>query len=143
MRQTFLFAHLIGFGLGFGAVMCVDIVGALWLFGYVPARRLIWLTGVVQKIIWTAVLLLILSGIYLLPHYISARTLLKLGAVIILVINGFVLDQIRRRLLTYKQDDFWKLPHKFQLVSVISISISQLMWWTAIVIGFLNASSHY
>ncbi len=143
MRLIFLFAHLIGFGLGFGTVMCVDIVGALWVLGCVPARRLIWLTGIAQKIIWVAVVLLIVSGIFLLPDHISARTVLKLSAVVILVVNGFVLDQIRRRLIAYNQDNFWKLPRKFQLASVISISLSQLAWWTAIIIGFLNSSSHH
>lgn len=137
-----LFVHLVGVILGFGTVMYVDIVGALWVLRQMSAKHLLWATGVGQKIIWSSVGLLIASGIFLLPASPTLRTKLKLLAVVILVINGFLLDQIRKQLAEYDETDFWKLPRSFQIKSVLAISLSQLMWWTAVIIGFLNSSSH-
>lgn len=137
-----LFIHLVGVILGFGAVMFVDIVGALWVIRKVTAKQLVWITGIGQKVIWSSVGLLIASGWFLLPEVLSTRTRFKLAAVLILIVNGFFLDRIRKRLDEQKESDFWKMPRSFQIQSVVAISLSQLMWWTAIIIGFLNSSSH-
>lgn len=137
-----LFIHLIGFALGFGAVMLVDTVGLLWVFRKVKAEQLGWISGIAQKIIWSSVVIQIVTGSMLLePEYITARTKIKLAAVLILVINGVVLDWVRKQMLSYKQDDFWKLPRAFQLGSVIAIGLSQLCWWAATIIGFISSSS--
>ncbi len=137
-----LFVHLVGVVLGFGTVMFVDIVGALWVLRRATAKHLLWATGIGQKIIWSSVGLLIASGIFLIPPEPSLRTKLKLLAVLILIINGFFLDRIRKQLGEFQESDFWKLPRGFQIKSVVAITLSQLMWWTAVIIGFLNSSSH-
>lgn len=138
-----LFVHLVGFALGFGAVMLVDAVGLLWVFRKAKAEQLGWLSGVAQKIIWSSVAIQIVTGSMLLdPEYITIRTKVKLAAVLILAINGVVLDRLRKKMLSYKQDDFWKLPHVFQLGSVVAIGLSQLCWWAATIIGFISSSSH-
>ena len=140
MKFALLF-HLLAFGLGFGTMMLVDIVGALWVLGRVKASQLIWLTGVAQKVIWGSIIVLVISGSFLLPEVISVRTRIKLVAVVVLIANGFGLDVVRTRLISLGQDDFWKLPRKFQLRSILAISLSQLAWWTAVIIGFLNSST--
>ncbi len=137
-----LFAHLVAFAFGFGTVMVVDISGLLWVLRRIPAEKLLWLTGIGQKIIWSSVAVLVVSGGILLPEVLSARTKLKLLAVVILVVNGMFLDRMRRRLQASGENDFWKLPRDLQIQSVVSISLSQLLWWTAVIIGFLNSSSH-
>ncbi len=138
-----LFVHLVGFALGFGAVMLVDAVGLLWVFRKAKAEQLGWLSGVAQKIIWSSVAIQIVTGSMLLnPEYITIRTKVKLAAVLILAINGLVLDRLRKQMLSYKQDDFWKFPRSFQLLSVVAISLSQLCWWAATIIGFISSSSH-
>lgn len=142
MMRVMLFVHLLGFAMGFGSVLVVDTIGLLWVLRRVTARQLVWLTGIVQAIIWAAVITLVISGASLLPPVISGRTQLKLIAVVVLVVNGIVLDRIRRRLERLKINDFWNLPRAFQLQSVLAISVSQLAWWTAVVIGFLNSLSH-
>ncbi len=137
-----LFFHLIGFAFGFGAVMLVDIVGILWVLRRVKAKQVIWLSGITQYVIWLALFVQIITGINLLEFdEISLRTKIKLLAVVILGINGLVLDRIRTRLIAFDQADFWKLPRAFQAASIAAISLSQLGWWTATIIGFMTASS--
>ena len=136
----FLFIHLVGFALGFGTVLFIDAVGALWVWRKVKATQLMWLSGVGQWLIWLAVALQLVSGAYLLdPSKLTWRTEIKLVAVVILIVNGIVLDQIRKAVIASKVEDFWRLPRGLQLRSVASISLSQACWWTAVIIGFLTS----
>lgn len=137
-----LFIHLVAFAMGFGAVLLVDIIGALWALRKVKKSQLLWVTSIAQKVIWAAVILLAISGHFLLPETLSPRTKLKLTAVALLIVNGFVLDQLHKLTSKAEADDFWELPRKLQIMSVASITLSQILWWTAIIIGFLNSSSH-
>ena len=138
-----LLAHLVGFAIGLGSVLLVDTVGALWVFGKARAGQVGWLSGVAQKFIWAAVAIQVVSGSMLLePEHVTIRTKFKLAAVLVLAINGLLLDGLRKRMLAYKTEDFWKMPRKFQMVSVVLISISQICWWTATIIGFIASSSH-
>lgn len=138
-----LLIHLVGFALGFGAVMLVDTVGLLWVLRKAKAEQLGWISGIAQKIIWSSVAIQIVTGSMLLePDHVTIRTKVKLAAVLILVINGVVLDRLRKQMLSYKQEDFWKLPRSFQLGSTVAISLSQLCWWIATIIGFISSSSY-
>jgi cytochrome bd-type quinol oxidase subunit 2 len=137
-----LFIHLIAFAIGFGSVMLVDIIGALWVFGKTDKQLVLKMSAIAQKIIWVSVVLLVVSGSILLPDQISARTRIKLAAVVILIINGVLLDRLHKATEAAHQNKFSELPRALQLRSIVLISISQLTWWTAIIIGFLNSSSH-
>lgn len=137
-----LFIHLVAFALGFGAVLLVDIIGALWVARRVKKLQLLWVSSIVQKVIWVSVVLLVISGGFLLPETLSPRTKLKLTAVLFLIANGFVLDRLHKLTEQAKADDFWALPRNLQLMNVAAITLSQLLWWTAVIIGFLNSSSH-
>ncbi|MDQ5944031.1 MAG: hypothetical protein QG658_97 [Patescibacteria group bacterium] len=137
-----LFVHLIAFAVGFGSVMLVDIIGALWVLGKTDKQLVLKVSAIAQKIIWVSVVLLVVSGSLLLPDQISARTRIKLAAVIILIINGVLLDRLHKATEAAHQSKFLELPRALQMRSVALISISQLTWWTAIIIGFLNSSSH-
>jgi len=97
---------------------------------------------VAQKLIWVSVVLLVVSGSILLPDEISTRTRMKLVAVVILIINGVLLDRLHKATELATQNKFFDLPRALQVRSIVLISISQLTWWTAIIIGFLNSSSH-
>ena len=138
-----LLIHLVGFALGFGAVMLVDTAGLLWVMKRAKAEQVGWISGIAQKLIWAAVAIQVVTGSMLLePEHVTVRTKIKLAAVVVLAINGLVLDRLRKTMLAQKQSDFWKTPRSFQLASVASISISQLCWWTATIIGFIASSSH-
>lgn len=137
-----LFIHLIAFAVGFGAVMLLDIIGALWLIGRADKKLVLNVGSIAQKLIWVGVILLVVSGLILLPDYISVRMRIKLVAVAILIINGILLHRLHKIITATDQDKFLELPRSLQIHSVVLISISQLSWWTAIVIGFMNSSGH-
>ena len=138
-----LFLHLVGFAIGLGSVLLVDTAGLLWVFGKAKASQVVWLSGIAQKLIWAAVALQVVTGSMLLePEHVTIRTKVKLAAVLVLAVNGILLDRFRARLASYDTEDFWKLPRKLQLLSVVLIGLSQLCWWTATVIGFIASSSH-
>ena len=137
-----LFVQLIAFAVGFGAVMLVDTIGALWVVGKADKKLVLNVSQVAQKLIWVSVVLLVVSGSILLPDEISMRTRMKLVAVVILIINGVLLDRLHKATELATQNKFFDLPRTLQVRSIVLISISQLTWWTAIIIGFLNSSSH-
>lgn len=137
-----VFLHLVGVIVGLGAVITVDTAGLLWVFNQVVAEQLIWLSGVAQKLIWGAVIWQLVTGAYLLDlSTITWQTEIKLIAVAVLIINGVLLDQLRKSIAASKESNFWHLPKNLQLKSIILIGVSQLAWWTAVLIGFLRSSS--
>lgn len=132
-----------GFAAGFGAVILADIAGGLWVFRKARASQVAWLTGIVQPVIWVALTASIVSGVVLVdPDKIVLRTKLKFVAIIILLLNGLFLDRLRRHMTEYDIEDFWDFPTRFKLTSAISIGLSQICWWTAILVGFITSSSH-
>lgn len=128
--------------MGFGSVMLVDITGALWAIGKTQKDLVVKLGAIAQWVIWVSIMLLVASGLVLLPDNISAQLKVKLVAVGILVVNGFLLANLHKATETAHQDKFIDLPHSLQLRSIILISVSQLMWWTAMFIGFLSSSGY-
>ncbi|QQS27025.1 hypothetical protein IPM44_00370 [bacterium] len=134
-----LFVHLVAFAVGFGSVMLVDITGALWAIGRTQKDLVVRVGAIAQWVIWASVALLVISGLVLLPDNITTQLKIKLVAVGILVINGFLLAGLHKATEAAHQDKFIELPHSLQLRSIILISVSQMMWWTAMFIGFLSS----
>jgi hypothetical protein len=62
--------------------------------------------------------------------------------VLIIFINGINLHFVARAMTAEKIETFWQLPAKLKLWSAISIALSQLAWLGAMIIGFINATSH-
>lgn len=137
-----LFIHLVAFAVGFGSVMLVDITGALWAIGKAQKDLVVRMGAIAQWVIWVSVALLVASGLVLLPDNITMQLKIKLVAVGILVINGFLLAGLHKATETAHQDKFTELTNSLQLRSIILISISQMMWWTAMFIGFLMGSGY-
>lgn len=131
-----LFGHLVAFATGFGAVIVMDVVGALWVLGKVPKRLMTQLGSVAQVIIWLSVGALSISGVVLLAGYVSSLMVIKLGAVATLIINGVLLHRLNKAIDRSDVEKFIELARSMQAYSVVLILISQIMWWTAIVIGF-------
>ena len=66
----------------------------------------------------------------------------KLAAVLVLSLNGIMLIPLMRRLARLPADAAFtdlSLGQRMHLVSCLVVS--QLCWWTAIIIGFINAQS--
>ncbi len=63
----------------------------------------------------------------------------KLAAVLVLSLNGILLIPLMRRLAKLPSDSSFTDLTAGQRVHLVScLLISQLSWWTAIIIGFIN-----
>jgi len=135
-----LFFHLVSVTIGFGAVIATDICGLLWVLGKRSTRDLLNFTGVTQPLIWLGYGGLIVSGLFLRPNLHHVLTDIKLSGVVIVGLNGIYLHFIRLETKRLGDKKFVDTPLSYKLKSFWGISVSQLFWWTAIVIGFLTAT---
>lgn len=132
LHDAALFIHLTCLVVGFGAVLTVDWVALLWVAGRCDLSQVLRQAGTVHVPVWGGFLGLVLSGALLEPDVVSRVTQIKLALVLLIGWNGLLAMWIHARL----SEDH----HRFSLgVSLLSVSLSQVGWWGAMAIGFLNA----
>jgi len=126
----------------FGAIILVDWHGLLWLIGRRGLGEIIRLDGAATPLIWGGLAGLLATGVFLSPHLDNPMTELKLAAVLVLSLNGIMLIPLMRRLARLPADaKFTDLTRGQRIHMVACMVVSQLAWWTAIIIGFINAES--
>ncbi len=140
--KVVLFLHLLSLVLGYGAVLLVDWAGLWYVLRHKTKQDLLKLTSMAQPIIWLGLSGLIITGVLLRPNLAKPLTQLKLLLVAIIVMNGVNLHFVQRAMRSETIQTFWQLPKRLIVWSVVSISLSQLAWLGAMVIGFINTSSH-
>jgi hypothetical protein len=137
VHEVALFGHLAALVVGFGAVLAVDWIGLQWLC---RRARLVDVLATASRLtvpIWLGLSGLIATGALLSPDPTSPRTLTKLLLVGFAGINGAYVHRLNPR-LTRAGD---APPMALLSRGVASTTVSQLCWWGATVIGFLNARS--
>ncbi len=136
IRQLALFAHLAALVLGFGAVLSLDWFGLMWMLGRQDLLTLVRVAQVAHTPIWLGLAGLMLSGMLLSPDTSAAPTVLKLVAVLAVAINGLAAARVQRRLLSL---DGAAPPRPLLAAAVLVATVSQVGWWTATLVGFVNA----
>ncbi|MFE4544843.1 hypothetical protein [Arthrobacter sp. NPDC056727] len=132
--------HILALVLAFGAILLVDWHGFLWLIGKRELAETIRLDGAASPLIWSGTAVLLLTGAFLSPNLGNPWTLVKLGAVLVLMLNGIMLIPLMRRLVIKDPTTtFAGLPVGQRIHMLLCLAISQVCWWTAIVVGFVNA----
>lgn len=132
LHDAALFAHLACLVVGFGAVLTVDWVALLWLARRCELRDVLRQAGHVQVPIWAGYAGLVVSGVMLEPDLTSPITRAKLAMVLLIGWNGLLAMWLHARLT----ED----PCRFHLgVSTLTASLSQIGWWGAMLIGFVNS----
>lgn len=139
VHQAVLFLHLAAVVLGFGAVLTVDWVGLLWILRQRTLSAVVQAAHTAHLPIWLGLAGLSVTGGLLSPNLSSTRTLLKLGAVLVVALNGLYAGQIQRALHRY--GDGAPVPRPLMMRSMAAAGVSQAGWWTAMIIGFLSAQS--
>ncbi|MDQ0028710.1 hypothetical protein [Arthrobacter bambusae] len=128
--------------LAFGSIILVDWHGFLWFIGKRELAEIIRLDGAATPLIWIGLAGLLATGAFLGPHLNNPMTELKLGAVLVLSLNGIMLIPLMRRLARLPAKAAFMDLTPGQRIHLLScLVISQLCWWTAIIIGFVNATS--
>lgn len=136
VHRVALFVHLASLVLGFGAVLTLDWSGLMWLLRRHDLLTLVRIAQVVHTPIWLGLGGLTLSGMLLGPDTGSPLTVLKLLAVLAVAVNGLGAAAVQRRLTAL---DGRTPPLPLLLTSMLVATVSQAGWWTATVVGFLNA----
>jgi hypothetical protein len=136
LHDVALFAHLGFLILGFGAVLVVDYVFARWALGRTTLADAVANATRLHPLIWAGLAGLVVSGALLRPDLGSDLTLLKLGFVAVLTLNGLRAMALGRRMSALDGEP----PPRLLRWGGLSSAVSQVCWWGAVVIGFLNAN---
>ncbi len=133
-----LFVHLSGLVLGFGSVLVTDLYGALWLLGRQPYRQVVAVSAVTEKFVWAGWSVMVAAGVPLLviKGQIDNLMWIKLFFVALIGVNGLVLNRVQQRADEFGPGD--ELPSRFVVWSTLSLFVSQIAWWSAVLIGFLH-----
>lgn len=127
------FVHLACVVLGLGGVLAVDWVGLRWRLGRATLRELVSTASALATPIWLGLGGLMLSGMFLSPDYGSAITVVKVAVVAVAGVIGVLALALSRRLAARTNPS-----RRLLRAGLLLAATSQLAWWTATVIGFLN-----
>lgn len=143
MIKVLIFLHLLSLVISYGSVIFVDFYGLFWVLGKKTKTQMIEVSKTAQILIWTGLIGLIVSGKFLHPNFTKPLTQVKMLLVLIIICNGVNLHFIQKAMKSEKLETFWQLPKKLIAWSIVSITLSQLAWLGAVIIGFINTSSHF
>lgn len=135
LRELVRFGHLAALVLGFGAALTVEWFGLLWLLGRRPLSAVTQVAQGAHLPIWLGLAGLTASGMLLSPAQPTVAGTIKLGAVLLVALNGVYAARLQQQLA-----GAGATPRRPLLVrAAIAGGVSQLGWWSAVVIGFLAA----
>lgn len=142
LHSLALFVHLASVIVGLGAVLVVEWYGLLWMTEWRSVRELRQVDRTLKLPIWVGLIGVLASGALLQPNLDDPITLVKLGAVLVLSLNGVAIT----RWTTYfgrfpRKMRFGALPWRARFRFISSAVVSQIAWWTAVFIGMLNSTS--
>ncbi|GAA1762479.1 hypothetical protein [Agromyces humatus] len=137
-----LFVHLASLIVGFGAVLMVDWYALLWVTEWRTVRDLRQVDVTLKLPIWVGIIGLLASGALLQPDLGSPLTIIKLGAVLVLSLNGVAITRWTMHLARFpRKTRFSAVPRPARIRFISSAVISQIAWWAAVVIGMLNSTT--
>lgn len=136
--HLFLFLHLVFLIIGFGSVMVIDTCGLLWLLKKVKLSFTMSVAKITQPLIWMGWSGMVLTGIPLLwiKDVVSSLSTLKIFFVILIGINGIYLHFIKKSFEGISDSE--SIPKILYFRISFATFVSQLGWWSSIMIGFLN-----
>lgn len=141
VRPGVVALHVISLTVGLGAVLSVDWYGLAWLIGRQRLPEVAGVAGGLESLIWLGLTGLIVTGSLLKPDLTSAITDLKLALVAAVLVNGLALRGVRERLTTRSPGTTFRfLPTADQWRLITGTTVSQIGWWGATIIGFINAA---
>lgn len=136
LHHVALFAHLAALVAGFGGVLATDFQAAMWVLGRRALPDVIRFGGATHTLIWVGLTGLLLSGILLEPDFGAVRTWVKMGLVLLVILNGLAVLALQRRLHPAARP-----PRRLLAGAAALALVSQVGWWGATGIGFANASA--
>lgn len=141
MHSAMLFLHLASIIVGLGAAFVLEINGLLWTVGRTSLQELRQSEGTISTLAWLGILGLFFSGAFLEPNFDDPKTIVKMLAVLMVAMNGVAMTRLTGELARLPaRTRFAALPVRVRLWCVWSAVVSQVGWWTAVLIGMLNST---
>lgn len=142
LRPLIVDLHVMSLVASFGAVLLVDWHGLLWLARRRTLPESTRLAAAASPIIWAGLGGLLVTGALLRPDLGSPLTLVKLALVLAVSVNGAVMAPVRLKLTELSADASpVDVPEREWRRMVLATTVSQIGWWGAVVIGFVNSST--
>lgn len=135
LHDVAVFVHLASLVLGFGSVLAVDWVAALWVMHRRSLSDVLRTASNAHGPIWMGYAGLVLSGVLLEPDLGNPSTQVKIALVVLIGWNGVLATLVHRQL---SMSAGTVVPGRQLLTSVGAATVSQLGWWGAMLLGFLN-----
>ncbi|MGH3797995.1 MAG: DUF4389 domain-containing protein, partial [Pseudonocardiaceae bacterium] len=135
LRSGALFVHLAALVVGFGAVLTVDWMALLWLLRRRSLGALTSLAAAAHPLIWLGLVGLVLSGALCKPDLSAFVTWVKMTLVLLVTLNGLHVYAIGERLARVRDG---VVPRQLLRRAGAAAAVSQLGWWGAMIIGFIN-----
>ncbi|MEX0172301.1 hypothetical protein [Streptomyces sp. LMG1-1-1.1] len=132
------FLHVAFLVVGLGSVLAVDWFAVLWLTGRRPLAGVLDTAVALQTPIWAGLGGLVVSGLFLRPDLHSPLTLVKLGLVVAVTVNGLWAHRLGQLLDAHRTST---VPRRLLVRSGLAATVSQTGWWGACLIGFLNSQT--
>ncbi|MVU81533.1 hypothetical protein GPX89_30370 [Nocardia sp. ET3-3] len=136
VRTGGLAVHLTALVVGFGGVLLADSFVLRWAAGRLTLPETLRAVGRLHVPIWLGLAGLVASGCVLEPNLASTMTRTKLALVFALTLNGIQACALNRRL---QARGAAPLTPRLLAWGAATGLVSQICWWGATVIGFLNA----
>lgn len=155
LSSLILIMHLLGFAFGIGGVTISDILFFKFLKDFRITKEEDKILKIMSQIVWLGLLIIVISdiGIYLQnPEalIISSKFLLKVITIVIIIINGAILNLIispKLLQLNFNYNDVDKptilnvrKTNRLRKIVFASGAISFVSWYTAIALGILTIS---
>ncbi|MGI8415870.1 MAG: hypothetical protein ACR2P2_06595 [Nakamurella sp.] len=134
--------HLLSLVVALGATVQIDWHGLLWIIGRRGLHEALRVADAARPLIWLGFGGLLASGTLLEPDLDELRTWVKLACVLIIGLNGAVVDGVGRKLSRGPAGiGFSNVPASLRHRMLGMTAISAASWWAAGVIGALTSLS--
>jgi len=141
LRVGMLFAHLASIIVGLGAAVLLEVHGLLWTVGRESLDSVRRMERSVSALAWVGIIGLFASGAFLSPNLDQPLTVVKMTAVLVVAMNGVAMTRLTAELRRLpSQVRFPALSVRLRMWCVWSGLVSQVGWWTAVLIGMLNTA---
>jgi hypothetical protein len=136
-----LFVHLSSIIVGLGAAVFLEFNGALWTVGRRTLADVRHAERSVSALAWIGIIGLFISGAFLQPNLEDPFTAVKMIAVLVVAMNGVAMTRLTGELARLPASvPFRSIPRRLQLWCLWSAVVSQVGWWTAVIIGMVNTA---
>jgi len=133
-HQAALFVHLASLVAGLGAVLAVDFHALQWLLRRRSLRSVLTVAADLTPLVWVGFVGLLATGALLAPDLSRPLTVIKLGLVLLVGLNGACVGHVHAQMTSAGE-------HNARVIvpAAISAAISQIGWWGAVLIGFISS----